>query len=543
MPLRARLAALLAAGLLLLTGCTAAPAEPDGGDGGTAPDGGTAAPRLDTTLRVIAGSEVKDMQPILDDLAAETGVVLDIEYQGTLKGTKAVVDPANAESWDLAWFPSARYLSLLPEGPDTVAASESIMRSPVVLGVKAPVADALGWTEAAPPTWQGIVEAIDAGSLRYGMTNPASSNSGFTTLLQAATALSGTGTVLEEQQLAQVAPQLERFASGQALTSGSSGWLLDAFIADPASVDGVFNYESVLRGVEVDGEPLRLLVPSDGVITSDYPLVLLDGADASTREAYDRVVDYLLRDDVQQRIADETHRRTSATPRDVDASVFELPFPAKESTVNALLTDWLSTLKKPSSMVFAVDTSGSMADDGRDERLRDALRRLVGDGSEAGAGFIELRPRERISLVEFAERVKSERTVDIPTDPAARGAALDELHEAIDALAPAGDTAIYDTAAHALETAASGESGAITSVVLFTDGENTVGRGQAEFAAWYDGFTAAHPELGRLPVHVIVFGEADAAAMAELAALTGGASFDARTADLGDVFEEIRGYL
>lgn len=540
MTLRPRLIAVLAAATLLLSACAApSPAPDSGGAEGAA----AAGERIETTLKVIAGSEVKDMQPILDDLAAATGVVLDIEYRGTLDGTKAVVDAGADAPWDLAWFPSARYLALLPGGEAAVAASNPIMRSPVVLGVKAPVADRLGWAESAPPSWQDIVDAVERGELRYGMTNPVASNSGFTTLLQATTALSGTGTVLASEDIAAVSPALAAFAQGQSLTSGSSGWLLDAFTDDPGSADGLFNYESVLRGVEVDGEPLRLLVPSDGVITSDYPLLLLAGADETTQAAYRLAVDWLLSPEVQQRIADDTERRTAATPRERDAMVFELPFPARVDTVNDLLAEWLSGLKKPSNMVFAVDTSGSMAEGDRADRLRDALALLTGERRDATGGFLELQPRERITLLEFADRTKSELVVDIPADAGQRAEALATVGGAVDAFAPQGDTAIYDTLEAAYQRALDGADGAITSIVLFTDGENTVGDDAAAFAAWHERFASEHPEVARIPVHVIVFAEADAEAMAQLAELTGGKSFDARHDDLADVFDEIRGYL
>ena len=540
MPLRTKLAALLVAGLLLLTGCSDAAPGPDRTDSKSTESG---APGDPVVLRVIAGSEVKDLEPLLADMTAETGVTFDFEYRGTLEGTKALVDPANAGAWDLAWFPSDRYLSLLPEGPSVVESSTGIMRSPVVLGMKPSAADRLGWTEAAPPTWPEIAAAAEAGTLRYGMTNPASSNSGFTTLLQAATALSGTGGVLEPGDIDKVTPQLASFANGQALTSGSSGWLLDAFRNDPDSVDGVFNYESVLRGAEIGGEQMRVLVPSDGVITSDYPLLLLAGADGSVRSAYERATTWLLQESVQQRIADETGRRTTVTPREADTPVFELPFPAKLDTVNTLLTDWVAELKKPSNMVFAIDTSGSMAEHGREDQLREALAMLTGQERTTDAGFLALQPRERITLLEFGVGIKSEATIAVPSDAAGRDAALAAMQSAIDALSPTGDTAIYSTLQNALQRLPDDGGESISSIVVFTDGENTAGLTAEEFRTWYEGAVAADPRLGKVPCFVIVFGEADAAAMADLAELTGGSTFDARHDDLAAVFEDIRGYL
>lgn len=539
---------IIAAGCALLLALTAGCAAQGGQDaqGGQSGHGGSQE-RVEATLKVLAGSELSDMGNILNELEAETGVRLELEQGGTLESTKRLADAAASGEpmpWQLAWFPSDRYLSLLPEADALVQERHSIMRSPVVLGLKPEVAASLGWSEQDPPTWHEVLAAAGAGKLRYGMTNPVSSNSGFLALLQAATALSGTGTALRHEDIAAVSPQLSQLAAGQQLTSGSSGWLLDSFREKPEAADGLINYESVLRGVEVDGKPLTVIIPSDGVITSDYPLTLLAGADETTQRAYRAAVSYLTRPDVQQRIADTTGRRTTATPPEADARVFELPFPSGVEIVHELLTAWLSGIKKPSEMVFAIDTSGSMGEQGRMEALRDALAVLTGERKPVAGGFLQLQPRERITLLEFGLGLKSELTVEVPADAAGQAAAMQQLGGQIGAFAPAGDTSIYDTAQLAYERALPGAiAGHFTSIVLFTDGENTAGLTRAEFEAWHASFVAANPAAAAIPVHTIVFAEADAAAMQSLSQLTGGRSFDARSAPLDEVFDEIRGYL
>ena len=223
---RRAVSALALVGALALSGCGLPGSGPSEAD----------------TLHVLAGSEVRDMEPILEEMARETGVHIEFEYMGTLDGTESLLDLGDDAPWDATWFPSNSYFSLFPEGDQLVRTETSIMRSPVVLGVKADKAAALGWTGGTQPTWAEVVDEIDAGRLTYGMTSPISSNSGFTTLVQAATALSGTGTVLESADIAAVTEPLTEFAHGQELTSGSSGWLADRFIETPDAVDAIFNY-------------------------------------------------------------------------------------------------------------------------------------------------------------------------------------------------------------------------------------------------------------------------------------------------------------
>jgi toxic anion resistance protein TelA/extracellular solute-binding protein len=166
-PRRAALAAGALAAALLLGACTgggrsASPATP-----GQAQPSGPA-----TTLRVLAGSELKDVEPLLSDIRKATGVSLRLEYVGTLDGAERI---AAGRGTDLAWFSSARYLTLLTQagGKGRPVASQRIMLSPVVLGVKQSVAKRFGWSGNPNATWKDIADKARAGQLHYGMTNPA----------------------------------------------------------------------------------------------------------------------------------------------------------------------------------------------------------------------------------------------------------------------------------------------------------------------------------------------------------------------------------
>jgi Ca-activated chloride channel family protein len=77
------------------------------------------------------------------------------------------------------------------------------------------------------------------------------------------------------------------------------------------------------------------------------------------------------------------------------------------------------------------------------------------------------------------------------------------------------------------------------SVVVFTDGESNVGGRIEDFRTSY----AALPEDVRaIPVFWVLFGEANEAALKDLAKLTGGRVFDARKTPLYSVFKDIRAY-
>src|SRR5215813_11831697 len=98
------------------------------------------------TLTVLAGSELEDLTSMLDQIQANTGIRLEMQYTGTLDGAERLT---SGEEFDLAWFSHGKYLSLLQGTSKRILAQEKIMLSPVVLGVKESKANAWGWSNNA----------------------------------------------------------------------------------------------------------------------------------------------------------------------------------------------------------------------------------------------------------------------------------------------------------------------------------------------------------------------------------------------------------
>jgi Ca-activated chloride channel family protein len=137
------------------------------------------------------------------------------------------------------------------------------------------------------------VQKAASGELQFAMTNPSSSNSGFSALVGVASALANKGEALQREDVTAVTPQLQGFFKGQSLTAGSSGWLSDQYVADQDNLDGMVNYESILLALNKSGklkENLTLIYPKEGIITADYPLLLLN---SDKRDEYNKLVTYL----------------------------------------------------------------------------------------------------------------------------------------------------------------------------------------------------------------------------------------------------------
>ena len=491
-------------------------------------------------LSVMAGSEVKDLEPLLPDLRKATGVTLVMHYSGTLEGAEALDTGAAA---DVAWFSSGRYLSLLPVAGKRVVAQDKIMLSPVILGVKQSVADRFGWRDNPNVTWKDIEAKSADGSFRFAMTNPAASNSGLTALIGVASALSGSSDSLDAGTIDTAA--LRSFFKGQTVTAGSSGFLADSYVAQEGTVDGLVNYESILLSLNAGGklkDPLVLIYPKEGIVTADYPFMLLT---AGKRAAYDKVVAWLRGPDVQNRIMLDTSRRPAIPGVTLDGrfpgqTLIELPYPAKLETIDRLITTYLDEIRRPASAVFVLDVSGSMGGD-RLTNLQAAMRALTGTDKTLTGRFARFRAHEAVTVITFSDVVSDSRTFTIDdTDP--DGPSMTEIRSYVDRLETGGGTAIYNALEAAYESVATQQAAdpdRLYSIILLTDGENNQGMKDREFQADY----RALPDAVRaVRVYPVLFGDASRDEMGAIATLTGGTVFDATSASLLTVFKQIRGY-
>ncbi|MER5932926.1 substrate-binding and VWA domain-containing protein [Streptomyces sp. NPDC002054] len=534
----------LLAGLLTVTGagCTS-----DGGDGGNRDDQGKPSQQPSSTaykpgtLRVLASSELGDMEPLLEEARKATGVRVEPTWTATLDAVEQVASGAADGKYDAIWLASNDYLRLRPQAAGKLSSETPLMSSPVALGMKPEALARLGW-KPEEVTWSAVHQAVTAGKLTYGMTDPVRSNSGFSALVSVASGLSGAQAALTAEDVKRVTPQLKEFFAGQKLTSGSSGWLATAYLGRK-DVDALVNYESVLLGMNRDSKTgLTVVRPRDGVVTADYPLTLLTSAPAGARESGRVLTEYLRGTAAQQAITDRTFRRP-VTPGVVPAAGLageprrELPFPGTPAVADGLLSSYENELRRPSRTVYVLDTSGSMAADDRIGKLKKALTDLTGSGS-SGTGR-RFRDREEVTLLPFGSSVKRVRTHVV--EPGNPEAALGAVRQDVNSLTPEGGTAVYSSLEAAYQHLGKGSADAFTSIVLMTDGQNTEGVDAGHF----DSFYAKLPEAQRTtPVFAVLFGDSDRKELSHITELTGGRLFDATDGkgSLDGAFEEIRGY-
>jgi Ca-activated chloride channel homolog len=527
--------AAVATAFALLAACSSGSDSSTGNDDGTLPA---------NAFTILAGSELKDVDTQLgDEIRKATGIEIRFSYAGTLDA----IDQLNAgEQFDAVWVSHGKYLAMNPDLKARIAAQDKIMLSPVILGVKRSKAVALGW-DKNDPTWKDIADAASAGTFTFGMTNPTSSNTGFTAVIGIAAALASNPDALTEADVAN--PALKAFFQGQRMTAGSSGWLADAYAVDPTKVDGIINYESVILSLNASGklsEPLVPVYPKEGIITADYPLMLLN---SSKRAEYDRLVAYLRSTAFQTTLSAATLRRPVNAESQAAASIpertlIELPFPGQPQVINGLLDAFLADVRVPATSRYVLDLSGSMDEDGRIDQLKAAMYTLAGsDAGSLSSRYARFQNRERIGVIPFNREPMTTLKFDMGTSAAENRATLGSIKAAVQGMQADGGTAIYDSVQRAMTELAEekrlDKTPRYYTIVLMTDGENTDGMDLSDLLRWREMQDDAVKSIRLFP---IVFGNADADEMKSLAEATGGKAFDAKTGSLAKVFKDIRGY-
>lgn len=514
-------AALLLCVLLLGVGCT--PNEPAA-----------------ITLRVLASSELADMQPLLDDLRRETGIELVLDYKGSVDAGNELA-PGDYDH-DLAWLSSDRYFKLkLDEAATSEPAplSAKIMTSPVVVGVRPDKAAEL--RRNAPDqqlSWADLADAAAVGAVRFGMADPTRTNSGLSALVGVATAAAGTGSALRPQDVS--CDRLRGFLSGQTLTAGTSRQLVTDFIARQDEADALISYESVLLSLNESGklaEPLEIIYPEDGMVLSDYPLLLLDPA---RRADYDTVVNWLRSEPVQSKIMTRTLRRpvdpdVRRDPRLRTEIGNALYFPAELAVIDKLLANYDPAARTPGHVIFLLDFSGSMKGE-RMSALRSTFTGLGGADQSSMGKFVRFYRGEEFTLARFGDRILAEQRFTVSGEPdvdAMRGFLASEEFD--------GYTAVWSTLDHGYQLASRllGENPERpVTIVLMTDGENNAGMGLDEFLQRYGTFP---PEVRAVHTYAIRLGEADPAELDRVAKATGGGMVDATATSLNEAFQQTRG--
>jgi Ca-activated chloride channel family protein len=510
-----------------------------------------------------------DTAPVLDPLAHRWNATHPT-YQGQCIAAEVVPkDPsqvANAlgPNWDTGrdgtqpdvWVPdSSLWLDVAASRPDAAAMlaakPTSLASSPVVLALRRPVAQALGW----PQTTLGWTDVLGAfvhpdgwphtghpewASLRVGMPDPAVSTPGIAAVL-ALLDQAGTGTVSDAQFLASigltqslgaVAANTSSFFDAQKSTAGQG---LDAVAAFPALERDVAAHDADSPASAL----VPIYLPHDPVV-ADFPYAVLTAnwVDPAHRVIAGRFLDYL-------RGAAGQSALRAARLRTPDQTVGAAPLPADQgfqpavaaprkepgpAALSQIVGQW-TALQRRSNVLVVLDTSGSMGE----SVPGTALTRLRLLQQTAGTGYGLLTNQTSIGLWEFSSRPgqTSEYRDVVPYGPLGQpvGAVPRQkaLLDATNKLDAAGFTPLYDTVYAAFhDMQARWQPNGTNAVLVITDGANEYQHG-LDLPQLLDRLTReGHPDKPVPVIGIAVGPDADAAALQQVSQVTGGRTFVAK---------------
>lgn len=529
-------------------------------DSDTPPDkaAGQSGSVSDVTLHIMAGSESKLIEPVINACARKNNVKVTMHYSGSVDMMLALKQADFP--YDAVLPASSIWMRLGDQEFRRIREEASIMRSPVGLGIKQSLARRLGWIDK-DVTVQEILDAVQAGQIRFAMTSATQSNSGFSSYMGMLMALAGNPDVLTEDHLDQPGLQekIRMLLNGVSRGSGSSGWLMDTFVEDYDRLDAMFNYESMIiaanqRLIRKNKAPLYIVYPVDGLAVADSTLGFVNKPDQADNpaklEAFTRLRDCLLSDKTQNHILETGFRagligmNPDSAPKHIynpdwginlARTISPIIWPDARVTYKAL-TLYQTVFRKPSLTVFAIDCSGSMKGDGLRD-LKTALADLF-DSRQAARYLIQTGQKDITVIIPFDDSFLWREPLIIEgNNPAQLGRAI----QAVNSLETRGGTNIYNPVSRAWTLfMAYGDRlyDYLPSVILMTDGHSNKG----SFGELMQSWKQIDAPFDLPPVFCIMYGKASDQQLKEIADATMGRVFDGRKAGLEKAFRSAKGY-
>ena len=494
------------------------------------------------TIHILSGSENKELEEILKECEKKTGVDIEMTYKGSVDIMHILKE--GADGYDAVWPASGLWISLGDTG-HLVKHDESVSTTPVVFGIKQSIVEELGLA-GKDVSVKDILEMIRAGKFSFCMTSATQSNSGASAYIGFLYALLGKSEGLTEADLDgnKLKEDISGLLSGIDRSSGSSDWLKDMFLA--GDFDAMVNYECLIIDANEEltalgREPLYVVYPYDGLSLADSPLGYVDHGNRKKQDAFLKVQEYLLSDEVQKEI-ESTGRRTdiagvseenkavfnSDWGIDTDRILSPITMPSEKVLLKALNL-YQTSFRKPSLNVYCLDYSGSMAGEGNSQLVEAMSQVLLQEN--ARNNLLQASEGEVNIIITFDSEVKY-----IYLAGSAEDAELEKLYENFKGEEPGGGTDMYLALQEGLTMIAEDYdvSEYTPALILMTDGASKLSHRQD--------FEELYKELGLdVPVFSIMFGEADSSQLEELAQLTNARVFDGRE-DLVSAFRSVKGY-
>lgn len=529
-------------------------------------------------LTIIAGSESREIEPLIQEFASKNNFTVEMTYKGSVDMMLDLQRPNFP--YDAILAANSIWIRMGDRDLHRVSDEASIMRSPVVLGVKKSVAKELGWINK-DVTVQDILNAVRNKRLQFAMTSATQSNSGASAYIGLLFGLAGKPDVLDSSHLAdsKLQSDIREIFGAMERGSGSSAWLNEMFISKYDTLNAMFNYESMVISLNKQlesekKEPLYVVYTTDGLAIADSTIGFVNKWDskqnssdnknsndkqdplekqniADKKEFFVKLKDYLLSENAQQKIL-KTGFRTGLigiNPEKADKSIYNpawgidltrsispIPWPSAD-VIQEALSLYQTTLRKPSYTVYLLDVSGSMQGDGMSQ-LKQAMVGLL-DRNSAEKYLLQTSSEDIIAVLTFNHGVVNGWKIS-GNKPDHMTALMDTINK----LQPNGGTNIYLPVIKAMDIL--NDEGPnihkyLVSIILMTDGMSNGGQ-LTDIKDYFEKIKEKNSDFTLPPIFGVTFGSADDRQLKELAGFSTARVFDGRKEGLIKAFREAKGY-
>jgi Ca-activated chloride channel family protein len=433
----------------------------------------------------------------------------------------------------------------------------SFARTPLVIALWKPEAEALGWPDR-PIGFDVILKLATSrrgweayglptfGRFKLGHTNPDFSTSGLSFVAAQYYTATGKreGLTVGDVRRGDVRAKVRQIQQSIVHYGDTSAFFLEQLKKHgPGYVSAVAMEEVTLldynRTRPKGSMPLVAIYPAEGTFDFDNPLITLRApwVSPAQREAAKVFSRWLLprvTADLAARYGyrpgNPTQRATAPINRAhlVDPLepryVLSLPQPRVLATIKSA---WHED-RKAANVAIVVDTSGSMNDERKLTQAREGLQIFLRQFSQ----------RDRVGLVTFSETAYTVVPIgDVRTNRAA-------LQSAVANLTAAGGTAVYDATARGVDlVAAMHDSTRINAVVVLTDGDDNESRlTAAALEARLE--QRAEDQEHNIRVFTIAYGgQANKAVLESIAAASDGQAYEGDPEQIAKVYREISSFF
>ncbi|MEE3343842.1 MAG: VWA domain-containing protein [Bacilli bacterium] len=494
------------------------------------------------TFKILASTSTKAMDEDLIKYGSDNGFNVEIEHYGDLE----IVDMLNTDSsdYDAVWISNSIWLYML-ENSYLVTDSKSIVINPVVMGITKSKAEELGYIGKEINN-KDLLESIRNKKLKYIMSSVTKTNTGATTYLNFLNSLAGNPEVLTEDMLKneKLANDLKDFFKGVERVSGNEDYLKEMYLK--GDYNAMINYESSLIKINQElvknkKEPLYLIYPKDGVAINDMPFGYInnDVNDKVNKDRFTKLQSYLRSDKVITKMENLGYRSWyGGIKKDTNKKVFnpdwgidttkylkDMKYPSKK-VITESINLYIEKLRKPTHVVFCLDTSGSMYGEGLRE-LKDAMTYIL-DFKLASKDKLQFSDKDKITTITFNSKTNKIFETRYGND-------TDKVIEDINKIAANGGTNIYNPSIDGLKILSDDNDDEYTkTIILMTDGKSNGG-------SYYDLKNYYEKTKSNVPIYSITFGESDEYELERIAELTNGKVFDGKSG-LKKAFQEVRSY-